>query len=695
MGLFDFLRKSEKTEEEVTMSFDEPTTEGRLEKGVKPTPNTDFLDGKVDVNKAVFSLDSKAPGIDRLYHKQGRLQDKDLKDICSYDAIIGLIVNTRANQALSFGKRSTGKYDRGFILQEKVSVQENPHLSSEEKNKETQYRMELANKISEYVTNCGTSNRMVKDKVFKNSDSYFKDCTLQEFISAQVLNLLIFGRAATQIIRNKDGVPIMFRPLAVETLKRVIDQADITLDEGEDTHEQSVKDSAEYRKIEKGRRPVAYVQRMEGKNVAFFTEEEVKMTYLRKQAFEDLDGYPLSPIEQAYFTVSMHFYAQQYQQNAFTRGLASKGIINLKTKEGGVISPDQVETFRKLFTNYVARNDNSATIPVISGPIEAEFIELNATAKDMEFTKLYQNVVTIMCACFQISPQEIGFDSMSSAGPSLGDGNKQEQIVQGEERGLRQLIESIFALLDNIIYEVFPESKKLFRFHPIGLGQNTKEADLALYKEELQTSGTFGKIWADSERIESFPFGGNVPTSPLFHASVVPYMKMSELRYHFFGEEGALDNPDYDFFLDVAKNEMYMSAKFKSQEMQAEQMGMQLEQMKLQLALQQQQTKTQLAMSEQQPQEGEEGAQEAPEGEGAPEQEQAAQEAEMAAEKHRIEVEEAQQNLQQNQEKHKAEMLKLEAEIAEKKKDQKKSVGVLKDIIDSRPKSLKDHYKKK
>lgn len=675
MGLFDFLRNT-KPKDGISLSIE---GESDLSKSVEAKKNVSFLEGQVDKNKAVFSLETRALGVDRLYQKKGRLQDKDLKDISNYDAIIGLIVNTRANQAMSFGKRSSGKYDRGFILQEINPIQTSD-LPNEQKNAEVRYRTALANRISEFVTHCGTTNPFVVDYVFKGSDSYFKKCSLADFLAAQTLNLLIFGRCATQVIRNKDGVPVMFRPLAVETIAPVIDQEDVTIDDSDDTQEQSKKDAKIYEQIEKGRRPTAYVQRIEGKNVAFFTEDELIMTYYRKQAFQDLDGYPLAPIEQAYYTVSMHFYAQQYLQNMFTKGLASKGIISLKTQEGGVVSPEQTEMFRKSFSNYVARNDNSATIPVVSGPIDVEFIELNATTKDMEFLNLYNKVISVLCGCFQISPQEIGFGSLDSGNSSLGDSSHQDQIVQGEERGLRQVVEILFSLLEEVVTQTFPESKNVFRFTAIGLGQNTKEADLAVYKEELQTSGTFGKIWADSERIEAFPFGGAVPSSPLFHSSVAQYMKMSEMRYYFFGEKDALDKPEYDFFLDPVKNEMYKAEKYGLSALQAEQAKLGLEAQKLQFQQQ--------AAMMQQPQ-GQEQTQEEPPEEPSEEE---LKQSQMDEEKHQMEMEKAQQEMQIKQEQHEAELQNMSEE--NKLKTIEKAKELIESIKEKRSKTLEDLYKK-
>ena len=591
MALFDFFFRKPPT---ITVSSDP------FEKSVKPVDNVGFLEGQLEKSKAVFSLESHRDGADKVQKKRGRLSDKDLRDVASYDSIISLIVNNRSNQMMSFGRHSRGKYERGFILQEINPISRTKGLSPDALESEVQYRTDLGSLIVDRFLACGTKNELVKQYAFSGSDSYFKDCSLAEFLYAQTYNLLVFGRCATQILRNTDGVIIMFRPLPVESIFRVLDQEDVSLSVHRDAHPESVKDVADYLNIPKGKRPTAYIQKMDGKNVAFFTEDELIMTYARKQALEGLEGYPLAPIEQAYYMVSLHFYAQQYMQNSLTKGLASKGIINLQTTEGGVVNPEQTENFRKMFSNYVARNDNSATIPVISGPIKVEFIELNATSKDLEFLNLYNKVIMVLCASFQISPEEIGFGNLDSAKPSLGGGSTQDQIVQGEERGLRQLADTLFDHLNFIMGEIFPEAKGIFRFTPIGLGQNTKEADLALYKEELQTSGTFGKIWSDSERVESFPFGADVPTSPIFHTSVARYVKMAEMRYHFFGDKNALEDPSLDFFLDPGFDAAYQMLKSGAQQMEIQRGQMELEQMSSQGQQQDEQHQMALAQSDQQ-----------------------------------------------------------------------------------------------
>jgi hypothetical protein len=595
MAWYDVFKRQKETKLEIT--------EVPLQKSVEPVILDPSLDGDIEKNKVVFGLNSSRYEIDNIHQKAGggRLLDKELREIAHYDAIVSLIVTTRANQCSVFGTRSRSKYDRGFILRERLPVQNDSTISAEQKGQECLYRTRMAETIGRWMMSCGVTNRRVLDHVFHKSDSTFRECSLSEYMSAQVRNMLIFGRCATQIIRNEQGVPMLFRPVPVETLFRVIDGrriAGLSIAD-EDVPKPAVHDVNKYNSIPESERPVAYVQRVKGKTVSFFTDRDIKVTYLQKQAYEGLEGYPLAPIELSYFSILMHFHAQMYLQNTFQKGLGSKGFIVIKTPEGGVVSKMDTENFRKQFSNYVARNDNSATVPVISGPVDVKFEPLNATAKDLEFNNLYARVLQILCASFQISPHEIGFGALDPGDRStVSDQMKQEQIVQGEERGLRQLLEMTFSSIFDIVCETFPEARNIFSLEAIGLGQNTKEGDLELFQEELQTNGTFAKIWADSERSESFPFGGHVPTSPIFHASVAKYMKFGEMREYFFGEKGAAQNPAYDFIIDPALNEAYQSSKTQMPQMQAQQQQMQLQQQAQQMQMADDQMKMQQQQAE-------------------------------------------------------------------------------------------------
>lgn len=661
--MFEKLRESFSFNRNKRLVSSFPEAE-ELEKSVKPREIPANLHGEINKTKVIFDVNSeKNTSGDNTVRKGARLSDKELRDICGYDSIISLIINTRVNQARSFGKKSRNKYSRGFLLKEIIPVQEDSNIPPEEKQTEVEFRTELAEKLTEWILHCGTQNEDILNYVFSDSDDTFKQCSLSEFLSAQTRNILTFGRAATHVIKNTDGIPLLWRPIPVETLYRVIEGRAVRLTGSDiDVDKDAAIDAEEYNKLRKNEQPVAYVQRIKGKNVSFFTEDEIVLDYFQKQALEGLRGYPLSPVELAYNAVLMNYHSQLYLQNAFTKGLGTKGVVNLQTQEGDYLSKEDVESFRKDFSNYVARNDNSATIPVISGPVKLEFVPLQATTKDMEYVNLQTRLISILTSSFLISPHEIGFGSLDPNQPVLGSSGStnQDDIVQSQENGLVILLEQQFRTVQKIAFGSFPQAKNIFLLSPVGVGENTKEADLNMYKEELQTSGTFSKIWQDSERSDPFPIGGSIPTSPVFHQSVARYLKYSEFRYYFMNDKEALNNPAYDFIIDPSLNEPFQQLKNgmdklqkEQAEQQLQQQGMEMEQSEEQMDMQ----KEQMQAEQEQPPEEQQQAEELEQSEGADPMAEinhakAVEELKMKKEKH-------DQELQQSQEKHKMEMRSL------------------------------------
>ena len=535
---------------------------------IRPISDSTFLDSQVNKNKAVFGVSNTLTYDSNLITKSRRLSDEDLLTFSQADSIVSLIVSTRCNQASAFGIRSRSKYERGIILRDLQSSRIQNRKTPDQVSEEIELKDELARQIYKWVLNCGTSSSLVKNAVFNQSDSYFKHCSLKDFFGAQTRNLLVTGRMATQLIRNEEGRIIMFRPVPVESIYPYRVGCDLSIAKNDVGVPPQVKIDVElYNQIPPHLRPQAWVQRIEGRIVSFFTERDLRIDYLQKQANVGLNSYPLAPLELAINALQLHMSAQQYMNNNLTKGLGSKGFISIKPDVNAgledAITPQELEDIRKEIQNYIAGSyANSAVIPIFATSGEVKFTPLNATSKDMEFLNLYNYVIAILCASFQIAPEEVGFNGTGTK-TSLGDEGNQSQIVQGQERGLRQVMNIMCSLLTDVVGEVFDQAKESFVIEPIGIGQNTKQKDLEIAKEQLQTDGTFGRIWAESEHPETFPFGGDVPTSPLFHQNVVRFMKFSEVRYYFFKEKDALTNPLYDFLCDP----VYQASYFQLQTM--------------------------------------------------------------------------------------------------------------------------------
>jgi hypothetical protein len=295
----------------------------------------------------------------------------------------------------------------------------------------------------------------------------------------------------------------------------------------------------------------------------------------------------MSPIEQAVFMVFVHQQTLSYMRNMFIKGLLSKGILALESTNPAVeLSSTDLEEFRIQMHNFATRTDNSAVMPVLSGPVKANYIQLSPTPRDMEFLQIEEHVIRALCSAFQISPQEMGYGHLSLPQGGLTQSNKQEEIVRGEERGLRQLLDIVFDGINEILYDNFPEARDNFKLSYVGVGEDTRDAVVQRQTVELQTTATMESLFADSEKKDAIPYGGKVPLAPAFHQNVVRYMLYGVFMENFFGEEGASKRPEYRFIIDPQLNQAYQQLLIQPIQQQQQQAQIQNQAMEQQMQMQ-------------------------------------------------------------------------------------------------------------
>jgi hypothetical protein len=551
------------------------------------------LKEKYDKSKIVFSTREWSQTSDNVWLKGWRrISDSEQRELAQLDPYISAIISTRCSQGSICGYPSESKFDKGTRIVDLKPPKRDDYQSVDEFEAACRSRTAQGEAILSWVLKCGTNDQSVINAVFAGGDLTFKVCTLREFIEAQIRNILTFGRCASQVFRNEEGLPVMFRPVAVETIYNVVSGSDAQVGIGRDSVDSSQEDAKEYNEIDPEARPAAYVQKIDGQNVNFFTEDDLHVWHWQKQALFNLNGYPLSPIEQAVFMVFVHQQTLSYLRNQFVKGLATKGLLSLESTNPAVdLSEADLEDFRIQFHNFATRNDNSAVMPVLSGPVKANFIQLSPTPRDMEFLQVEEHVIRALCSAFQISPQEMGYGHLSMPQGGLTQANKQEEIIRGEERGLRQLLDIVFDGINEILYQNFPEARDSFRVSYVGVGEDTRDAVVQRQTAELQTTATLESLYSDSEKKDVISYGGKVPLNPLFHANVVRYMKYGEVLEHLFGVAGASKRPEYDFIIDPNLNQAYLQLKIQpvKEQREAAQMQMAMQEQQMQTAEAQQQ----------------------------------------------------------------------------------------------------------
>lgn len=557
-----------------------------LAKTVRPQTVRKDLKGKYDTTKVVFSSRDYGSDIGNIEEKgYRRMSDPDLREISQVDPYISAIIANRCAQGATIGYETDSKFDKGTRMLDLDAPKKDDYEDENEYQRDCKIHEAHQKAILKWVLTCGTNDQDVVNVAFAGGDLTFKHCTLREFLEAQIRNLLTFGRCATQVFRNEDGLPVMFRPVAVETIRNVSHGKPVWMSHGEETADQSLEDAEAYNEIDPDERPYAYAQVIDGKIVNFFTEDDLHVWHWQKQALFDLNGYPLSPIEQAMYMVFVHQQTLSYLRNQFVKGMGNKGMITMEATQAGVeISDADMENFRQQFHNFVTRNDNSAAVPVIGGPIKVNYIPLSSTPRDMEFLQVEEHVIRALCSAFQISPMEMGYGHLGLPSGQIGtSSNRQDDVIKGEERGLRMLLDIVYDGLNTIVYANFPDARDKYRATYTGVGEDTRDAVVNRQQMELNTTATINSLLSDSEKSDMITFGGDVPLNPSWHANVVRFFTFGEVREYLFKQKGDAKRPEYDFIVDPTLNEAYQALKVQPLSMQQAGASIGLEQQKMEL----------------------------------------------------------------------------------------------------------------
>lgn len=146
----------------------------------------------------------------------------------------------------------------------------------------------------------------------------------------------------------------------------------------------------------------AYVWEDKGVIRAEFTNDE--LLYISQNPQQT--GYGTSPLEVAAYIITASLYADEYNIDYFKNSNVPPGVLNL----GENISEDQREIFQKQWDKEIQGRGGLHKLLITSGSDNLKFIPMRLQSnRDMQMMEYLKWTVAIKCACYGISPQDIGF----------------------------------------------------------------------------------------------------------------------------------------------------------------------------------------------------------------------------------------------------------------------------------------------
>lgn len=178
----------------------------------------------------------------------------------------------------------------------------------------------------------------------------------------------------------------------------------------------------------------AYVWEDNGILRAEFTNEELVYIMMNPTQI----GYGISPLEVAAYIITASLFAEQYNIDYFKNSNVPPGVFSLGEK----VTEEQKRLFQTLWDNEVQGRAGGLhrMLFMAGGDPSTKFIPLQSLSnRDMEMMEYLRWTVSIKCACYGLTPQDIGFTQDFKGMGSGGVADVQKQL--SESRGITSILQ--------------------------------------------------------------------------------------------------------------------------------------------------------------------------------------------------------------------------------------------------------------
>ena len=352
MGLFDFWKKKE--------------SGSLLAKSISDTSKAAPSPSSFDIDPQNYLSAYMHEDTTGSYHSGTNGLDYKTLLMMARQPVLSAIINTRINQVADFSQPQRSPYDLGFKIELKEYKAE-PTPEQEKKIAE----------ITKWMSTCG-DDRIAFDNTFEN------------FLRKIIRDSLIYDQCCFEIVRTRGGDISGFVAVDASTIRRA---------------RPTPKEKKEGRRDPQ---KAAFVQVMNNKTLATFTQRELCMGIRRPRTNMKVNGYGFPELEELSKVVTYLINAEMYNANNFTHGMHTAGILAVKSK----MNPQLFRAFRREFYSMLHGAENSRRTPIIQLDPEAkeevQSVNLSNSNKDMEYSQWMGWLLRLSCSIFAISPTELG-----------------------------------------------------------------------------------------------------------------------------------------------------------------------------------------------------------------------------------------------------------------------------------------------
>lgn len=334
--------------------------------------------------------------------------------------IIRTVIGTRVDQVAGFSEPTNNEQEKGWMVRRKKSLfDEKGELSSQEKK--------TIQAITKFICEGGTVDNKWS---FESFEEYLRQITYDSLTIDQICMENVYSRSHKLV---------QYYPVDGSTIRLV-----------DDSNEERL---SQYTEMVNGYWP-KYVQIWQDQVYNFYYPWEMTFGVRNKVTDINTNGYGISELEDLINIVTWLLFGMQYNGNFFSQGSNPKGFFSIE----GNVSSNALNDFKQMWRNTIAGVDNSHKVPVIeSGSAKVNWIDMQASNKDMEFDNWLDFLIVVACCVFRIDPTECGFN-LQKASQIFGQDGQKVRLKHSQTKGLTPILKLIQRLFTRYIVEPLDEN---------------------------------------------------------------------------------------------------------------------------------------------------------------------------------------------------------------------------------------------
>lgn len=418
----------------------------------------------IDLVKSMPAADTKA-----YYENPIRMaQSMDYKDkptSLSYNilyqmsvknSVIAAVLNTRINQISTFTKPSRFSTD-GIGFQ--IKLRDPLAVPTDE-------QQDMFRALEAFLENCGYNRDNSRDD-------------FDTFIRKIVRDSLTYDQLCFEIVPDRRGRPAEILAVDASTIRAASENYN-----GETFWGNAPKNSSE---------PIKWVQVVDGSVVSWFTANELAFGVRNPRSNINMQPYGFSELEMLIQQITSHLYAEEYNAKYFSQGGTTKGIINIKSDPNGIGNKEQLESFKRQWRAQVNGMTGAWKTPVLQVPDGIEYISVNQSNRDMEYSQWVNYLINIVCAVFLIDPAEVNFSNNGGAAAqsSVFETSQEQKLKHSRDKGLKPLLRFIEAIINKHVISRFSQD---YVFCFTGLDEKSEGEKAELDSKYIKTWKTINEI---------------------------------------------------------------------------------------------------------------------------------------------------------------------------------------------------------